>query len=169
MKRTLLVTVLMATVMGTAYAQNGYGHIQAGVGMLYERGYDLTLAYEHEGRHHNAWEYFVNGYIKWDVCPSCGHICPESFWHNYRTWSVGSAWKPCVIRTRNTCGRLRLGASAGSDTHQFVGIFHAGYEHDYTLHGGVRLFWQVGTELTLNAEDLLRTGAVIGIKLPVNR
>lgn len=169
MRKALFFILLAVMTAGSVRAQSGSDRLSLGAGLLHERGLDLTLSYEHETRHHTAWEFFANGYVKWDVCPSCGHVCPESLWHNYRTWAVGAAWKPCVIRTRNTCGSLRLGASAGSDTYQAMGAFHAGYEHSYTLHHGLRLFWQVKTDLTLNAEDLFRTGAVIGMKIPLNK
>ena len=169
MKRTLFFIMLAVITAGSVRAQSGTDRLSISTGLLYERGLDLTLSYEHETRHHTAWEFFVNGYVKWDECASCGHICPQSMWHGYRTWAVGAAWKPCVIRGRNSNGNLRLGASAGSDTHEAMGVFHVGYEHSYTLHHGLRLFWQVKTDLTLNAEDLLRSGAVIGLKIPLNK
>ena len=138
-----------------------------GFGCLYERGLDVTLSYEHETKYHNAWEYFANGYIKWDECASCGHVCPESFWNNYRSYGFGFAYKPCVARGRNHHGNMRIGASAGSDTDRFLGGIHLGYEHNYTLRHGWKLFWQVKTDVMIKGEDLFRTGIVLGVKLPV--
>lgn len=85
----------------SSFAQSHSDRISVGAGALYQRGLDATISWEHETRYHNAWEYFINGYIKWDECASCGHVCPESFWNNYRTWGVGAAYKPCVARGRN--------------------------------------------------------------------
>lgn len=167
MKKLLLLFALVLTG-ATGFAQRNSDRIMAGVGCLYERGLDLTIAYEHETRYHHAWEYFANGYIKWDDCASCGHVCPESFWNNYRSYSFGFAYKPCVTRSRNHNGNLRLGASAGSDTDRFLGGVHLGYEHNYTLRGGWKLFWQVKTDVMIKGEDLFRTGIVLGIKLPTN-
>ena len=127
----------------------------------------MTLSYEHETRYHNAWEYFANGYIKWDECASCGHVCPESFWNNYRSYGFGIAYKPCLARGRNHHGNMRIGASGGSDTHDFMGGIHLGYEHNYTLRHGWKLFWQVKTDVMIKGEDLFRTGIVMGVKLPV--
>ena len=62
----------------------------------------------------------------------------------------------------------RIGASAGSDTHRFLGGIHFGYEHNYVLCGGWQLFCQVKTDLMIKGEDLFRTGIVLGIKLPLN-
>lgn len=167
MKKLLLLFALVLTT-ATGFAQHNDNRIMAGVGCLYERGLDLTIAYEHETRYHHAWEYFANGYIKWDDCSSCGHVCPESFWNNYRSYSFGFAYKPCMARGRNHHGNLRIGASAGSDTDRFLGGVHLGYEHNYTLRGGWKLFWQVKTDVMIKGEDLFRTGIVFGIKLPTN-
>ena len=84
-------------------------------GLLYKNGMDITLAYEHEMNYRHMWEFFVNGYLQWAECASCGHICPESFWRNYRSYGFGVAYKPCMTRGRNHYGSLRIGASAGSD------------------------------------------------------
>lgn len=81
---TLLVVICFMASMTPAMAQQNSDRISLGFGCLYERGLDVTLSYEYETKYHNAWEYFANGYIKWNECASCGHVCPESFWNNYR-------------------------------------------------------------------------------------
>ena len=159
------VAIMLILTTATAFAQRNSNRVSVGVGCLYERGLDLTVAYEHETQYHNAWEYFANGYIKWDECESCGHVCPDSFWKNYRSYGFGVAYKPCVNRGRNHHGNLRLGASAGSDTDRFLGGIHLGYEHNYAMRGGWKIFWQVKTDLMIKGEDLFRTGIVLGVKL----
>lgn len=165
MKKYLLAFVAVISMTTTTFAQNS-NHVSLGIGLLYENSVDLTLSYEHETKYHNAWEYFANGCIKWKECESCGHICPESFWRNYRTWGLGVAYKPCVTRTRNSHGNLRIGASAGSDTDDFLGGIHVGYEQNYSLKGGWKLYWQVKSDCLIKGQDLFRTGIVIGVKLP---
>lgn len=96
--------------------------------------------------------------------PIGGHVCPDSFWKNYRTWSVGAAYKPCVFRGRNNHGNLRLGGSVGSDTHEVIGGIHAGYEHSYVMRGKWQLYWQVKTEFVINGRDWFKTGVGIGVK-----
>lgn len=166
MKRTLFTIIAIAFCAMSMMAQSHSDRISFGMGALYERGFDATLSWEHETKYHNAWEYFVNGYLKWDECESCGHVCPESFWHNYNTWGIGIAYKPCVVRGRNNYGNIRFGASGGSDTDKFIGAVHLGYEQNYALRHGWNIFWQVKTDLVLRGEDLFRTGVVIGIKIP---
>ena len=158
MKKHLLALVAVISMATTTFAQNN-NHVSLGVGLLYENSADLTLSYEHETKYHNAC-------IKWKECESCGHICPESFWRNYRTWGLGVAYKPCVIRTRNSHGNLRIGASAGSDTDDFLGGIHVGYEQNFSLKGGWKLYWQVKSDCLIKGQDLFRTGIVIGVKLP---
>lgn len=166
MRKTILLLAIIISSVLSVKAQDNTGRVQLGVGLLYEKGMDLTLAYEHETRYHNAWEYFWNVYLKWDECASCGHICPESFWNNYNTWGLGVAYKPCVIRGRNSHGNFRIGGSLGSDRHHVLGGIHVGYEQNYSLRGGWKLFWQVKSDLMIEGKDLFRTGVVIGIKLP---
>lgn len=167
MKKYLLILVATTLLIGSAKAQSGCGRLSLGTGLLYENGWDLTLSYEYETKYHNAWEFFANGYLKWTKCKECNHITPETFWDNYKSYGFGVAYKPCVSRGRNHYGNVRLGASAGSDTHRFLGGIHLGYEHNYVLRGGWTIFGQVKSDLMIKGEDLFRTGLVIGIKLPL--
>ncbi len=156
--------MLFIATLTSSYAQDGSNRISLGTGVLYERGLDLTLSYEHETKYHNAWEYFGNVYLKWDECASCGHVCPDSFWKNYRTYDFGIAYKPCVVRGRNNHGNVRIGASVGSDTDKVIGGIHVGYEHSYALRSGWQIFWQVKTDIMIKGLDTFRTGAALGIK-----
>ena len=167
--RLLALVVAVFVLSATTSAQNSTGRISVGVGLLYENGLDATIAYEWEIKHHNAWEFFANGYLKWDECATCGHICPESFWNNYRSYGFGAAYKPCVSRGRNHHGNLRLGGSLGSDRHHLLGGIHAGYEHSYSLRKGWQVYWQVKTDLMISGRDLFRTGVAIGIKIPTGK
>ena len=162
-----MIFVAVLAVSATAFAGDRDGRVSFGVGLLYENGLDATLSYERENAYHNAWEFFANGYLKWDKCASCGHVCPDSFWKNYRSWSIGAAYKPCVVRDRNHYGSFRFGGSLGSDTHRVLGGVHAGYEHNYRLRGGWQVYWQVKSDLMIKGKDLFRTGIVFGVKLPV--
>ena len=127
MRRIVLALVAIVAFAITGKAQSNSDRLSLGVGCLYQNGLDFTLSYEHEGKYHHAWEFFANGYIKWAECASCKHICPESFWKNYRSYGFGVAYKPCVVRGRNHYGNVRIGASAGSDTRRFLGGIHLGY------------------------------------------
>lgn len=167
MKITLLLVLVCMGFVTDTYAQRNSGRLSLGVGVLYKNGMDVTLAYEHEMNYRHAWEFFANGYLQWAKCGTCQHICPESFWKNYRTYGFGVAYKPCVARGRNHYGNLRIEASAGSDTKKFLGGLHLGYEHNYVLRSGWTLFWQVKGDVMIKGADLFRTGVAMGVKLPV--
>lgn len=136
MRKTLILMFACMCLAFSANAQRNSGRLSLGVGLLYRNGMDVTFSYEHEMNYRHAWEFFANGYLQWAECGPCGHICPESFWRNYRTYGFGVAYKPCVVRGRNHYGNLRIGASAGSDTKKFLGGLHFGYEHNYVLRSG---------------------------------
>lgn len=167
MRKTLLLLLACAGIALNASAQRNSGRLSLGAGLLYENGMDLTIAYEHEENYRHAWEFFANGYLKWAECASCGHVCPDSFWRNYRSYGFGAAYKPCVARGRNHFGSLRIGTSAGSDTRKFVASLHLGYEHNYVMRSGWMLFWQVKSDVMIKGKELFRTGIVLGVKLPV--
>lgn len=162
-----VLSLMLLSVPVFCQAQANNNHLMLSAGAMYERGLDATLAYEHGGRYHNAWEYFVTYYIKYDEDPNAGHITKKSFWHNYNSWHVGIAYKPCTDRGRNHHGNVRIGASAGSDMDRFVGGVHVGYEHSYALKHGFELFFQVREDVIIRGEDLFRTGISVGVKLPL--
>ena len=110
MKKTLkTVLLLMLVCIGfatNAHAQRNGGRLSLGVGLLYENGMDVTLAYEHEMNYRHAWEFFANGYLKWTECKSCGHICPESFWRTNLVWCVDATiTATCVSELRQGATR----------------------------------------------------------------
>jgi len=167
MKKILLTLLVVFGLAASGKAADRTTRVCLNTGLLYERGWEATLSAERETRYHNVWECFADLYLKWEKCPTCRHICPESFWHSYNTWNIGVAYKPMVFRTRNTTGNLRIGASIGSDTDQVIGGLHVGYEHNYKLRSGLVLFWQCKSDMILGGKDLFRTGASIGIKFPI--
>ena len=161
------ICVLSLFVVTKVSAQTNDNHLMMGVGALYERGLDATIAYEHGIKYHNTWEYFVTGYVQYDDDPDAGHVTKKSFWHNYNSWHLGIAYKPCVNRGRNHHGNVRIGASGGSDRHDFVGGVHLGYEHSYALKGGWELFFQIKEDAMISHGIMWRTGAAVGFKFPL--
>lgn len=163
----LLLSLFLFGGMRAAAQSSNVWRGMAAAGVYYERGLDATLSVERETKYHNAWEFFVNGYLKWEVDEDAGHVTCKSFWHSYNTWCVGVACKPCVSRGRNNHGNLRLGVSGGSDIDEFIGIVHVGYEHSYSLKGGWALFFQLKEDVAICADDLFRTGVSFGVKVPL--
>ena len=50
---------------------------------------------------------------------------------------AGLCIQACFSTKSNSVGRVRLGMSAGSDRHEFLGGVHVGYEQNYTLRNGM--------------------------------
>lgn len=161
----ILIAILFGTAQGLAGDKDT--RLVVGTGLLYENGWDATIGVEKEGAHHAAWEFFGTAYLKWKKCESCGHVCPESFWHYYNTWGGGITYKPCVSLGRNHLGSLRIGGWLGSDLHHVIGAVTLGYEHSYCLKHGWQVYWQAKTEIVIEGKDLFRTGLAIGVKLPL--
>lgn len=159
----VLFIILMGSILPVS-ASDTDGRVIIGASTLYRNGLEATVGYEIEREHHTAWEVFGNAYLQWKTCLECGHVCQKSFWHNYNSWEIGIAYKPCVMRTRNNYGNLRVGGACGSNTRQVLGGMHLGYEHNYVLGGGPQIYWQVKTEFLIKGNDLFRTGVGIGLK-----
>lgn len=87
--RLAILLVAMMFMATSGYAQSHCNRIMVGVGALYERGLDATISLEHETNNHHAWEYFTNGYLKYEDDPAVGHITRDSFWKSYYTWGGG--------------------------------------------------------------------------------
>ena len=60
MKKILMFGAILFGLLSPVFASDGDKFIQVGTGILYERGWDLTVGVEQETRYHNAWEYFGN-------------------------------------------------------------------------------------------------------------
>ena len=166
--RKILIAAAAVVCAISVSAQRNATRISACTGVLYERGWDATVSLKHESQGHNAWEFFANGYLKWEECEFHQRVCARSFWYSYRTYCFGAAWKPCVARGRNHYGCMRLGGSLGSDTHEVIGGIHAGYEHSYALPHGWFLYGQIKTDMVINGKDFFRTGIAVGVKFNVN-
>ena len=164
---TMLFVALMLCCPLSSFAQSNVNHLQLSVGALYERGFDVTLGYEHETKYHNSWEYFVNAYLKYEDDPEAGHITKSSFWNSYNTWMFGIAYKPCVVRHRNGHGNFRIGGMLGSNTKKVIGGGTIAYEHSYALRKGWEFFFQIRTDMVLGGRDFFRTGAALGFKAPL--
>ena len=124
MRKTLILMFACMCLAFSANAQRNSGRLSLGVGLLYRNGMDVTFSYEHEMNYRHAWEFFANGYLQWAECGPCGHICPESFWRNYRTYGFGVAYKPCVVRGRNHYGNLRTAPQRTTAFESILQCFH---------------------------------------------
>ena len=160
--RRILTFIIAATIgMATATAQNNSDRIGIGFGGGYAPKAETVLFWEHETSYHNAWEAFLYGSMALDGIEG-------DLWNNGKAWGAGAAWKPCVVRSRNNYGSVRLAAMLGAAPRDFSAGLTAGYQHSYVLRGGWQLYWQGGVTLTLPRRgDLFCVSTGVGVKMPV--
>ena len=162
MRRILLLIMAMAAFMTPALAQNNWDRIGIGAGGGYSPRAEAVLFWEHETSYHNAWEVFLSGSLSLDSLH--GNLWSD----NGKAWGAGAAWKPCVVRSRNNYGSLRLAVMLGAAPKEFSAGLTAGYQHSWVLRGGWQLYWQGGVTLTLPRRgDLFFVSTGVGVKMPV--
>ena len=162
MRRTLTLILTVAACMTPALAQNNWDRIGIGAGGGYSLRAEAVLFWEHETSYHNAWEVFLFGKLGLDNLR--GNVWDD----NVKAWGAGTAWKPCVVRSRNNYGSLRLAAMLGAAPKEFSAGLTAGYQHSWVLRGGWQLYWQGGVTLTLPRRgDLFGVSTGVGVKMPV--
>lgn len=164
---SLLITAIISLSLlypVNVSAQTHGEFIMADIGTSYPDGFEGTLAYEHETDYHNAWEFFGTYYLMYAKDQKAGHITNQSFWHNYNTWAIGVAYKPCITHSRNSHGSLRLGVSCGSDKKTTVGYAHIGYESTFNLYKSWNIFFQIKEDIGLKTKETFHTGITTGLK-----
>ncbi len=162
MRRILTLVVSVTVFMAPALAQNNWDRIGLGTGGGYSPRAAAVLFWEHETSYHNAWEVFLFGKLGLDNLR--GNVWDD----NVKAWGAGAAWKPCVVRSRNNYGSLRLAAMLGAAPREFSAGLTVGYQHSWVLRGGWQLYWQGGVTLTLPRRgDLFGVSTGVGVKMPV--
>ena len=162
MRRTLILILTVAACMTPALAQNNWDRIGIGAGGGYSPRAEAVLFWEHETSYHNAWEVFLAGSL------SLSNLDGNLWSGHGKAWGCGAAWKPCVVRSRNNYGSLRLAAMLGAAPKEFSAGLTAGYQHSWVLRGGWQLYWQGGVTLTLPRRgDLFGVSTGVGVKMPL--
>ena len=161
MRRILTLAVALTACLAPALAQNNWDRIGVGIGGGYAPKAEAVLFWEHETAYHNAWEVFLSGALNLDNMHG-------TQWDNGKAWGAGAAWKPCVVRSRNNYGSLRMAVTLGAAPKEFCAGISAGYQHSWVLRGGWQLYWQGGVTLTLPKRgDLFGVSTGVGVKMPV--
>ena len=120
MRRTLTLILTVAACMTPALAQNNWDRIGIGAGGGYSPRAEAVLFWEHETSYHNAWEVFLAGSL------SLSNLDGNLWSGHGKAWGCGAAWKPCVVRSRNNYGSLRLAAMLGAAPKEFSAGLTAG-------------------------------------------
>ena len=139
--------------------------VNLSAGLLYPNTLDATLSYEIETKYHNAWEFFANGAAKWKDCPSCGHVCAESFWKDHY-WGGGVLYKKQLRRFKNSTLRFRIGPECGAHTGDYFFAVEGGLEYNYVFQNRMQLSVIQKNQVGFFHGDTFRNGIIIGLKIP---
>ena len=148
-------------------AGDGDTHLGLQAGVLYPGMLNTTLSVDVETKYHNAFEFYLDAFTKWEDCKDCGKVCKDSFWKSTYGLGVGAAYKPAVHRSRNSVGRLRIGADIGTNTRDFALGVEIGYEYVWTLPSNIQLVIQQKNEVTFWGRETWRFGGLVGIRIPL--
>ena len=130
--------------------------------------FNVVIGLEFEGRHHNAWELYIDASTRWVKCPDCNTVCSKSFF-DYKTFGIGAAYKPVLSRGKNSLLRWRIGADVGANEKGFQASVDLGLEYSYSFRNGMQLFGLFKNDFVFWSKDHFRNGILIGVKFPLNR
>lgn len=172
MKKILITSLFSFLSLFLANAQNGYTYIDLAAGLMIKNHTVGELSYEWAGRYYNGNEIF----IEYAVSPSSElpiYNSDGSLTYfdssNNQNFLIGYAFKPLIARNKNVAFNLRLGASMGTDTEDFIGSLNAGFELNFFTRSGAILFFREKNQLVFFDNSQWRIGLLAGIKIPLKK
>lgn len=166
-KKYIVMAALVLLSVPSALAGDGETRVGLSAGVLWPGILNGTLHVDYETRYHNAWEVYVDAFTKWEECRDCGKVCRESFWKSNYGLGIGAAYKPAVHRSRNSVGRVRMGADIGTCDRSFSLGVELGYEYVWTFRNRMQFVLQQKNEITFWGKPTWRFGGLVGIRLPL--
>lgn len=166
MKKILFVFLLIFSV--NTYAGNGEKFLSISGGYQYKRTVNTLISLEFEKNYHNSYEFYVDLSTRYKTCSDCNKICSESFF-DYRTFGVGAAYKPAIMRGKNSVFRFRVGADLGANETHFQAKITAGLEYSYSFRNRMQIFVMQKNDVCFWSRHTFRNGLLIGLKIPINK
>ncbi len=167
--KNIFVTIIALLAFIPSYAGDGDKFINVSGGLMYRNTVNALIAMEFEQKYHSAWEIYLDMTTTYKKCPVDNTIfCEETFW-DYKTFSVGGAYKPAFYRSKNFNLRLRVGADLGTDEgYSFCAGIDVGLEATYSFRNRMQVFLTQKNDFIFWTRDNIRNGLLIGIKIPMN-
>lgn len=169
MKKFNLLIVIIISLTFRAYAGDGDILIKCSTGLAWQKTAWATIGVEWEVKYHNAWEIYCDFATAFKYCENDHtYLCEETFW-DYRTFGIGTAYKPSLYKWKNL--NLRGVFSADLGTKQEKSFFLSlaiGPELTYTFKSRIQLFFLQKNEFCFWCRDHFRNGIMVGIKIPLN-
>lgn len=159
MKKYMLVFVFaLSTTFAKASGFN-YQYLNFYAGHTIQRGIDFNFSYERELRYNHSYELFANYYNQYK---------DHSFWKYNRSLMVGAAYKPALVRCKNSIFRFRIGGGIGSNFNAFTMKADLGFEYEIEFKNEVKFFISQRNDFVFWGKDHFRNGLTVGFKIPIN-
>lgn len=167
---------LMLNGLG-AKAQSGYTYFNVSGGYLFKplNGLTGTISLEFASKYHNSFEIFAEGYrskykqVNTYVVDTVTKRTVTDINNKIRqNYLLGFVYKPLITRSKNTTVRFKMGSGFGSNGKDFIVAPQAGFEISEALSGGVELMLQQNNSYVFWDVQHWRSGAALGIKIPIN-
>lgn len=153
MKKITILLILLGTIK-VVTAQDGFKYIHLNVGTMIRNQIVSEISYEWMTKNYTGNEILIEGA------------------YNHRTERknllIGFAYKPLIIRNKNTGVHLRLSGSIGSDNSDFICATGIGLEGFLSFSNGWILTLSQKNQAVFFDEQKWRFGALVGLKIPLN-
>lgn len=169
MKRILLICFTLFSLTFNSFAGDGDKFFNLSGGLMYRSTVDALVSMEFEGKYHNAWEMYLDLSTAYKKCEIDNTIfCNKTFW-DYKTVSIGGAYKPAFYRYKNANLRARFGADIGIDEgYSFCASVDVGIEFSYSFKNRMQLVITQKNDFAFWTRDNFKNGLLIGLKIPIN-
>lgn len=173
MMKKAIYTLLFISVAIISFAGEGDKNVNASGGWQGNviswstPTFNFLIGLEREVRYHKVVELYIDVATSYETSKD-GKIFSDTFWKN-RSFGLGVAYKPPISKSKNSLLRWRLGADIGSNPRGFQASLDFGLELSQTFSNGIQLFILQKNDIVFWNKNHFRNGALIGIKLPLNR
>ena len=145
-------------------AQSGYKYINASVGMMYPKAYNLSVNYEFVTKYHNTLELGGEYFVKRESFNS------DNILKSPYNWLIGPIFKPVLLRSKNVTLRFPIGLRGGSNRSGFIAAPQVGFELSQTFRSGVEFMITQKNQYVFFVDDSnWRIGLSVGLKFPLNQ
>ncbi|GHT53638.1 hypothetical protein FACS189451_03810 [Bacteroidia bacterium] len=158
-------------IIGLVFALNiqaGDGDVSFNVagGWQFDKTFNAVIALEKEIKYHNSYELYFDLANAYTFAPD-GKIYSNTFW-KYPSILGGLAYKPTLLRGKNTSLKMRGGAALGVNKNGFECGIDLGLEYSYSFKNRWKIFVWQKNDVVFWTRDHWRTGILIGVKIPIN-
>lgn len=173
MKRLLFILLLSLPFFCLYAADESFGdgnhYVHASVGYAYKKTFGTFVGFEWERKYYHAWEAYIDLTTTYITCPIDNTMwCTYAFW-NYKNATIGLAYKPALVRWKNSNLRGRVGVDMGMNQREKYTIsLDFGIEYAYSFPNRIQICFTQKNDVQFLNRYHFKSGLYVGIKVPVN-